>query len=114
MEINTDAWDSNRLADGNADSPFQTIKYSSDAKLTKEQIADKNTDEIVDFYNQKYEKSSNSSHVQKPSFFEELWAKQHPEEKALIQEEEEKEKKSDNENKASEKQETERAESASK
>ena len=113
-EINTDAWDSNRLADGNADSPFQTIKYSSDAKLTKEQIADKNTDEIVNLYNTKYEKSNNSSLAQKPSFFEELWAKQHPEEKALIQEEEDKEKKLDDENKASEEQESEHVKSASK
>ena len=60
-EINTDAWDQTRLADGSADSPFQTIKYSSDAKLTKDELADKNTDEIVDFYNKKYEKTNSTA-----------------------------------------------------
>ena len=58
-EINTDAWDQSRLADGSADSPFQTIKYSSDKKLTKDQIADQNANEIVELYNKKYEKKTN-------------------------------------------------------
>jgi len=68
-----------------SDTMFETVEYDSELekKKTPEEIKEEESNEIVNLFEKKYKSKSNSK-VKKemPSFFEELYAKEHPEEAA--------------------------------
>ena len=84
-EINTDLWDHNKAVAADSDTMFETIEYDSELekKKTPEEIKEEESNEIVNLFEKKYKsKSSNKVKKERPSFFEELYAKEHPEEVA--------------------------------
>ena len=61
--------------DLNSDSPFKVISYyEKEEHLTKDELEDRKTKEIIDIY-QKDKKPS-----KKKTFFDELWERDHPQE----------------------------------
>lgn len=82
-EVNIDGWSQKlKTVDASADTPFKMRKLEPESELTPEEQEQKQTEDIVQIYDDKYKKSS---------FFEELWEKQHPSEaKALKLEQEQK------------------------
>lgn len=97
-EVNTEGWDIDQLRrDGkgkkykqgqNSDSPFQVFQTASDNPEdynTKEELEEKQSDEIVELY-----KKRDLQHTQvvtknkKKSLFDELWERNNPQEAAEL------------------------------
>lgn len=103
-EVNTEGWDieakrqdgkgSKYLMKNRADSPFQIYQAEEDPDnvLSKEEIEQQQTDEIVNLYQKKDSQHPKIIQKKKKSFFEELWEKDHPQEAAEEKQKEEEKK----------------------
>lgn len=63
------------------------MRKQKDEEMTPEEKDDKKTTEIIDMFESKAEAEPKVI-MQKKSFFDELWAKEHPEEAAEIKQQE--------------------------